>query len=134
MSLAAKYTLSGKVVQADNVGKHGEGFAAIYELNGTASGKGPDHKLRCFGTMHGAMGTIAGEHGYCVETDPDGDQVLWKMTPAPHSAGAMTDLQGVWEALLGTGKYTRISMATGLRCQQSQTGLVGFKLECDVSQ
>jgi len=88
ISVATKYALSGMVVQADSVGNHGEGFTAIFELSGTGSGEGPDHKLHCLDIMYGALGAIAGESGYCVETDPDGDQVLWKTTSAPHSVSA----------------------------------------------
>ena len=134
MSLAGKYTVSGKVVQADNVGKHGEGFIASYESNGTASGKGPDHKMHCFGIMQGSMGTIAEEPEYCVETDPDGDQVLWKITTAPHSVSAKTDIQNVWEALLGTGKYTGISMRAKSTCQVSSTALMGWAGKCDLTR
>ena len=122
------------VLQADNVGTHGEGFTAVFESIGTGSGEGPDHKLHCLDIMHGALGAIAEESGYCVETDPDGDQVLWKTTSAPHSLGATKDLHHVWETLLGTGKYTGISITTKLTCQQSTTGLKSFRLECDATR
>ena len=134
ISVATKYALSGMVVQADNVGNHNEGFTAIYETSGTGSGEGPDHKLHCLAILQGAVGAISGESGYCVETDPDGDQVLWKMTPAPHSMNATKDLQGVWETLLGTGKYSGVSITTKVTCQQSATGLRSFKLECDATR
>jgi len=74
------------------------------------------------------MGTIAEERGYCVETDPDGDQVLWR------TLNAKTDLQGVSEALLGTGKYTGISMRAKATCQQSATGLMGWTQKCDLTR
>ena len=121
-------------VLADSVGNHGEGFTAVFEMSGTGSGEGPDHKLHCLDIMHGTLGAIAGESGYCVETDPDGDQVLWKTMTAPHSLGATNDLHHVWETLLGTGKYSGVSITTKLTCQNSTTGLRSFKLACDVTR
>jgi len=134
ISIATKYALAGQVLQADNVGSHSEGFTAVYELSGTGSGEGPDHKLHCLAILHGAAGEVAGENGYCVETDPDGDQVLWKTTPTPHAMSATKDLEGVWETLLGTGKYTGVSITTKVTCQQTATGLRSFKLACDVTR
>ena len=134
ISVATKYALSGTVVETESVGNHGEGFTAMYELNGTASGNGPDHRLRCFVVTHGAMGAIAEDHGYCTDTDPDGDQVLWKMTTAPHALSTTKDLQSVWETLLGTGRYTGVSFTTKVTCQESDAGLKGFRLECDVTR
>jgi class 3 adenylate cyclase len=133
-SFPSKTALVGKVLGADNVGTHGQGFAAVYELNGTASGNGPDHKLHCFGILQGAAGAIVGERQYCVETDPDGDQVVWKVTPAPHPMSATKDLQSVSETIQGTGKYSGVSITTKATCQQSATGLMGWKLACDVTK
>ena len=56
MSLAGKYTVSGKVVQADNVGKHGEGFIASYEFKRNGVRQRPrsqDALLRHHARLHG---------------------------------------------------------------------------------
>ena len=76
---------------------------------------------------------IAEERGYCVETDPSGDRALWRMTPAPHSLNATTDLQGLLEALLGAGKDNGISMRAKAPCQQSTTALTGWTQKCDLT-
>jgi hypothetical protein len=132
--LAAKFEFTGKVVQADDVGAHGEGFTAIYESSGRSLGEGPDHTWHCLGLMRGAAGEIAGESEYCVETDPDGDQVLWKVTTAPHALSATKDVKGVFETILGTGKYTGVSASMTLTCQPSYTGLTGWTVQCDAGR
>jgi hypothetical protein len=48
MSLATKAMFSGLLLESENVGKDGEGSTWIAETNGTVSGKGPDHQMRCF--------------------------------------------------------------------------------------
>lgn len=132
-AVGTKYALSGKVVQADGIGKNGETFALIYEENGTASGIGPDHKLHCLGVVQGAAGMIAEQHGYCIETDLDGDQVLWKVTPAAHPLGLTAALQAVHEALAGTGKYAGISMTWKSIDKSESTGPMEYSLKVDLT-
>jgi hypothetical protein len=131
MSVGTKYALAGKVMQADGIGKNGETYALIYEENGTASGAGPDHKMHCLGVLQGAAGKIEEQHGYCIETDLDGDQVLWRVTPAPHPmAGA---IQAVHEAVSGTGKYAGISMTLKSTDQAESTGPMRYALKVDLT-
>lgn len=133
MGVGAKFVLAGKVVQADGIGKNGETFATIYEENGTTSGNGPDHKLHCLGVLQGAAGMVAEQHGYCFDTDVDGDQVLWKITVAPHPLGP-TSVQAVHEAIAGTGKYAGISMTIKATSQAENTGPTGYTLKGEVTQ
>ena len=133
MPVGTKYVLAGKVVQADGIGKNGETFALIYEENGTASGNGPDHKMHCLGVLQGAAGMVAEQHGYCIETDLDGDQVLWKITVAPHPLGPVS-LQAVHEAIAGTGKYAGISMTMKTTDQAENTGPMAYTIKGEATQ
>jgi len=130
-NVGLKYALTGKIVQADGLGKNFETFAAIYEENGTASGNGPDHKMHCLGVQQGGAGGVAEQHGYCIETDPDGDQVMWKVTPAPHAGTAI--LQSVHEALGGTGKYAGITTTMKSTDQAEMTGPMSYRLKVDLT-
>ena len=133
MGVGAKFVLAGKVVQADGIGKNGETFALIYEENGTTSGNGPDHKMHCLGVLQGAAGRVAEQHGYCIETDLDGDQVLWKVTPAAHPLGPVS-LQTVHEAIAGTGKYAEVSMTIKTTDQSESTGPMAYTVKGEVTQ
>jgi hypothetical protein len=133
MSVWTKFALAGKVMKADGIGKNGETFAAIYDEIGTSSGNGPDHKWHCLGVQQGAAGAIAEQHGYCIETDPDGDQVLWKITPPPHPLGPVT-VQTVHEAIAGTGKYAGISMTIKTTDQAEGTGPMAYAVKGQVTQ
>jgi hypothetical protein len=127
--IASKFAAEGKIVQTDMV--DGEGFALIYEEKGMGSGNGSDHKMHCFGVMQGATGTIVEQHGYCVETDPDGDQVLWKITPAAHPMAAIS-VQAGHKALAGAGKYAGISVTVNSTCQVASNP-TGYTLNCDLA-
>jgi hypothetical protein len=93
----------------------------------------PDHKLDCLGLLRGRAGAVTGDSGY-VETDPDGDQVLGKVTPAPHRLSVTKDLGAVWERLLGTGKYSGASKTMKVTCQPSSTGITAWTHECDAGR
>ncbi len=133
MVVGTKFVLAGKVMQADGIGKNGETFALIYEENGTTSGNGPDHKLHCLGVLQAAAGIVAEQHGYCFETDLDGDQVLWKITPAAHPLGPAS-LQTVHETIAGTGKYAGISMTVTTTDQAENTGPMAYTLRGEVTR
>ena len=130
MPVASKFALEGKIIQGDGVGKNGETFALIYEETGTGSANGPDHKMHCLGVIQGGAGSIVEQHGYCIETDPDGDQVMWKVTPAAHLMTAPTTL-AVHEAFAGTGKYSGIALKLNSTYQLSDSSPAGYKLKCE---
>jgi hypothetical protein len=129
MGVGNKFALAGKIVQGD-VAKGGT-FAGIYEENGTAAGNGPDHKMHCLGVMQGTSDAVVEQHGYCMETDTDGDQVLWKVTPAGHPLNSPISL-ATHEALVGTGKYAGISGTLNSTCQVSPgAGPDQYALKCE---
>src|SRR5271165_3428866 len=125
---AGKFEVSGNDIQGIGVGKDGEGFALVYEEDVTATG-GSDHKMHCLGVMQLAANTVAEQHGYCVETDPDGDQALWKVTPAPHLMGADA-VQAVHEAIAGAGKYAGVSTTIKSTCNLTSSG-PRYALSCE---
>ena len=127
-SFASKFEVSGKVLQDIGVGR-GEAFALIYEEETTAPG-GSGHETHCLGVMQGAADKIVEQHGYCLETDKDGDQVLWKVTPeANHSANAQS-LPALNEAVAGTGKYAGVSAAFKTICNVTKPGRE-YELSCE---
>jgi len=71
--------------------------------------------------MQGAGDRILEQRGYCMETDPDGDQVFWKVTPSAHQAGLHTVL-ATHEAIAGTGKYAGVSMTITSTCDITNSG------------
>jgi len=93
----------GRVVEADGIGKNGETFFAVLEDNHTVSGNGPDHKMHCLGILQGTAGIIAEHLNFCVETDPDGDQVLWKLSfPTRRARGRRNMCVRRWTARANT--------------------------------
>ena len=137
---AAKPTISGaelagagRVVQFDGIGRNGEAFVAVLEDNQTVSGGGPDHRTHCLGIVRGAAGAIGEQINFCVETDQDGDQVLWKLTFAPHPTGAATT-QYVREAIAGSGKYAGISMTQKWTSEFESTGPSTYKVKDKLTQ
>lgn len=128
MIFANKFTVAAKVVQAENLGKNGEAFVLIDEQ--TTVGDGSDHKMHCLGVIQGANGSMVEERQYCVETDPGGDQVLWKVTPQSQPGNA-PGIPAVHEAIAGTGKYAGISMTIRSTCRVVSHSPTGFSLSCD---
>ncbi len=129
---AGKFEVNGKVIQGVDVGRNG-GFALIYEEDTTAAG-GSDHQMHCLGVMQGTQGTaerIVEQHGYCVETDKDGDKVLWKVTPEANHSVNVQSLPGTAEALDGTGKYHGISKTIKSTCNVTVPG-PNYVLSCEM--
>jgi hypothetical protein len=72
-----------------------------------SDGFGDHLTSHCWGTgdYTGGMGQ---EQGYCVGTDPGGDQVVYTWTDEKHALGAKSvDASDTWVG--GTGKFTGIS-------------------------
>jgi hypothetical protein len=144
--LPTKITTKGEI-QADVIGKNVEEFyltgkyftgpnveagIAFTEENGTAEGNEPhERKVHCFGVWRSASDTIMETHAFCIETDADGDQVLWRISAAaPHSAEAAI-VKNVNEAIMGTGKFAGISGTFNATCQMSWTGYGKYLSICD---
>lgn len=126
---SGKFEVSGKVDQSIAAGKNGEGYVLAYEEDVSAPG-GSDHKVHCIGVMQGVTNKIVEQRGYCVETDPDGDQVLWKITPRAHEMGSSAVI-AVHETIAGTGKYADASAKITTTCAVASAGPTGYALKCD---
>jgi hypothetical protein len=121
----------GVVTEKYLTGKNVEAGIAFTEENGTAEGNGPERKVHCFGVWQSASDKIMETHAFCIETDADGDQVLWRISAAaPHSADAAI-VKNVNEAIMGTGKYAGISGTFNATCQMSWTGYGKYLSICD---
>jgi hypothetical protein len=132
--VATKTTTNGDV-QDDFIGKKQEAGMAfsgmsLFEANGTAEGNGPERKVHCYGVSQSTSDKIMETHAFCIETDPDGDQVLWRLSTAPHSAMAAI-VKNVNEAVMGTGKYAGISGTFDSTCQMSWTGYGKYLSICN---
>jgi hypothetical protein len=129
---ASKFEVSGKVDQNICVGKNGEAFALLYEEDTTAT-VSSGYKMHCIGVMQGAENRIVEQHGYCAEADPEGNQIFWTITPAPHLMGSDA-VFAVHEAIAGRGKYAGISAKVTSTCQVWSVGPSGYTLKCEQSQ
>ena len=90
--------------------------------------------MHCFGMLQGSSGTIAEERGYCVETDPDGDQAPWRMDTRASLFERDDRPPGPLGGVLGPRKDIGISMRAKATCQQSATGLTGWTQKCDLTR
>jgi hypothetical protein len=78
----------------------------------------PQIKQRCFGFTelnHDFMSS----NGYCLDTDEDGDKVLWKLVPNKWT-GHGSNISGSDEVLMASGKYKGMSGKSTYNC--SYTG------------
>jgi hypothetical protein len=76
---------------------------------------------------------VAEEHGDCIDTDKDGDQILWKTTEEPRHY--FTPIIAITEeAVAGTGKFSGRSTTQTLNCGYSMSGEDEsvFGWDCDV--
>ena len=128
MIFGNKFTVTTKFAQSDGVGKNGEAFVLV-EDNTSAADDVPGHRMHCLGVMQGIADAMNEEHVYCVETDLDGDQALWKVTPEAHRPKG-EPIPAVHETVMGTGKYAGISMTLKSMCQVTSSGPTGYSLNC----
>ncbi len=86
-------------------------YVGTAEENGLLVGNGfLDHMTgHCFGTFSGASG-IEQYQGYCVFTDPDGDQIVADGAVKHASNAKSFDASSTFTS--GTGKYTGITGGT----------------------
>jgi hypothetical protein len=97
---------------------NGESHLDIWEQNGKVEGDGllSNMKRRCFGVQETVKAVSETPHGYCVDRDADGDQVVYRTAEEKHS---WTSMRGSGVAMLGTGKYTGIVASYVVACQYS---------------
>ncbi len=104
----------GRVTQSFVVGKDmDQAVVAFWDESGTISG---GSKQRCFGLSQTVQG-MEQATGYCIITDPDGDQILMRSTTEPRFANTPT-LHGADQALMGTGKFKGVTAADTFSCRQ----------------
>jgi hypothetical protein len=97
--------------KATPIGK--EGLVDAWDSNGLSLGNGfLDHATwHCFG-LYDVMNNKAQWHGYCVATDPAGDQILTNVaTDGSYPADAKS-YSASGKIMMGTGKYAGITGAT----------------------
>jgi hypothetical protein len=89
----------------------------------------PPMKEHCFG--FGELdGQFAVSTGYCIDTDQDGDKIVWKLPPSKYLQNSTTSSYSS-EVLMASGKYKGISGKSHWTCAYSGsfTAAVGV---CDV--
>jgi hypothetical protein len=106
-----------------SVGANGQdGWVWLYDDSGTVSGfapTDPEHKLHRFGMVAG-VGGVAESHGFCDQTDPDGDHVLWKNTPGMRRMNSTVE-HGMSVIVAGAGKYAGVTRWSEFTCLGSGT-------------
>jgi hypothetical protein len=129
VSFTAKYSGTGRFLQGEEIGGPGAAFVAVFDENGTTAGNGIERRTHWFGVLHGAKGMVEATHSYSVDTDPDGDKVLWKLVTPVHPADASA-FQITGEAVWGTGKYAGVSGTANWTCQ-STGDYRAYTITCD---
>jgi hypothetical protein len=77
----------------------------------------PAIKERCFG-FDELNGALRVSNGYCLDTDADGDRVLWKLVPSKRGRNSATSNDSA-EVLMAGGKYNGMSGKSTSRCGYS---------------
>lgn len=85
-------------------------------------------ELRCIGMQQEVKG-LAIAQAYCVDTDADGDQILWKVTAKPRPVND-PNMRLASEMLFGTGKYARMMATAAFTCQLAPSA-GGFARTCE---
>jgi hypothetical protein len=88
----------------------------------------PAMKERCFGIDELTGGSRLST-AYCIDTDHDGDKVVWKLVPSKTSAYSQ-ETSGSFEVLMASGKYTGMSGKLTFECGFSGSNAVYFG-KCD---
>ena len=72
---------------------------------------------RCYGYDE-LIGVLRFTTGYCLDTDADGDRVLWKLVPTKRGKNSAMS-SGSTEVLMAGGKYKGMSGKSTYRCGYS---------------
>jgi hypothetical protein len=127
---SGKLRFVGKVTQQINIGENGRDFISASEEDGKSSSD-PPVKFHCLSVDEDVNGVFE-KQGFCVDTDNDGDQVLWKFTEDPHHS-MMAVITRTEEEIVGTGKFEGRSATQTLRCAYAEPpGEVTYAWDCDV--
>ncbi len=132
VSFTAKGAIAGKFVQGVPIGKITdnipEAFVGLYDESGSWTGGPHPGTRRCVGDFTVVKG-MAESHDVCIDTDADGDVIVWKMTPEARSMAVPT-MKGTGEAVWGTGKYAGVTGASTFTCESSGNPS-GYTNECE---
>ncbi|HTR14239.1 MAG TPA: hypothetical protein VMI72_13555 [Roseiarcus sp.] len=117
----AAVILKGRPLQSNAVGKTSEAEFGAWEGGGPWSVTGPfppirEHVLALYQIMNGMIES----HSYNIDTDSDGDQIVWKGGPEPRLRSVPTE-HGTLQAIYGTGKYAGISGTNKYICEHTQS-------------
>jgi hypothetical protein len=124
----SKVTTTGSLLQANFVGK---GNAVnVYEENGTVEGSGGSHKIHCVVLVPFIHDTVVEPHGYCIETDQDGDQIVARTTSGTRPLSAAIG-HSAGEVMLGTGKYAGMASSSTATCRFAGD-MTKYSANCDV--
>ena len=117
----AKVILTGRALQSNAVGKMAnEAEVGAVEWDGpwTVSTPFPsirEHVLALYQRMNG----MHESKGYIINTDSDGDQIVWKLGSEPRPITNPTQ-HSENQAIYGTGKYAGISGTNKWSCEFGQ--------------
>jgi len=76
-----------------------------------------DHMTwHCFGVKQVLNGISETPHGYCLATDPAGDQIAFVVASERHASNASTH-RGLGTSIIGTGKYAGVSADYTFACE-----------------
>jgi hypothetical protein len=116
-SFTNKVEAKGILLQTSLIGKYGDSVD-VYQEDGTVGDNidGP-RKLHCLLVVPFLQNTNLEGHGFCIETDQDGDQIISRTISGtrPNSA----DRHGVGEVIMGTGKYAGMMSSSATSCKFS---------------
>jgi hypothetical protein len=123
-TVAAKITSTDTPLKIIPVGKSGD-RVFVEEEQGTIERDGDTHPWRCVWTTLEDQSYAFDARGYCIETDQQGDQIVFKTT-SKGSGGAGNDAE---EVTTGTGKFAGITGKITFTCQFA--GGINYTASCD---
>jgi hypothetical protein len=113
--------LSGKLdtdkssaVGSDAIESWGETITITMDCGQT---QWPAIKQQCFG-FDELIGALRFSSGYCLDTDSDGDRILWKLVPGKRGRNSAMSNDSA-EVLMAGGKYKGMSGKSTSRCGYS---------------
>ncbi len=111
----ANITANGAMLQSNPIGKSGDAFLNLSEEFIDNPDGGKTHRLWLIPVI---KNTAVEPHGYCLNTDKDGDQVLTRMTAQTRPFGVQNGT-AVGEVITATGKYARMMSSNVSLCKFS---------------
>ena len=127
-AFTGKSTGIGELLKTTPIGKNGDALN-IFEENGTAAN---GDKWHCFWLAPVIQNTAVEPHGYCLNTDKDGDQSLARTAAGTRPLSVPTGFAG-GEAVMGTGKYAGTMSSFVAICQfaGSANDPTHYSVTCD---